>query len=113
MRQQATDITQLLDMLPSPAVILDDAGLIVAANPAMARCLLVAPAEFVGRALADWAMDAAALRAFLAQDDVASAELPFRAGDGGKRSLALSLARNARSATSIVSVVDTTAYRAA
>jgi signal transduction histidine kinase len=111
-RQQASDFRQLVELLPSPAVLLDDAGRIVAANPPMARCLMAAPEELVGRALADWAADAAALRKFLAQGNAPSAELPFRAADGSNRSLALSLARDARSATVIVGVVDMTSCRA-
>jgi signal transduction histidine kinase len=112
-RHQATDVTQFLDLLPSPAVILDDSGRIVAANPPLARCLMVAQDELVGRPVADWAADAVALQKFLAQDDAPSTELLLRAADGGKRSLALSLARDTRSQTVIVSVADMSDYRAA
>jgi len=110
---QATDFSRLVDLLPSPVVILDDAGRIVAANPPMARCLMLTPEDLVGRALADWAADTAALRKFLAQDEPAPAELPFRAADGAQRWLALSLARDARAETVIVSVTDMTGCRAA
>jgi len=112
-RQQATDFRHFLDLWPSSAVILDDVGRIMAANPPMARCLMVTPEELVGRALADWAMDRAALGKFLAQDDPPPAELAFRAADGGERWLALSLARDARSQTVVVSVTDMTSCRAA
>ena len=113
MQQQATDVGHFLDLLPSSALILDAAGRVVAANPPMARCLMVAPDELVGRGLADWAMDAAALRRFLTQDDPPPVELPFRAADGSTRWLALSLARDARFQSIIVSVTDMTSCRAA
>jgi PAS domain S-box-containing protein len=109
---QLADFGAFLGLLPSPALVLDRAGRIAAANLPMARCLALAPDDLAGRELAEWAGDVPALQAFLAGETASPAEFRFRGADGSERHLALSIARDALAASVVVSVVDMTAFRA-
>src|SRR5580658_9062228 len=98
---------------PSPATVLDPLGRIVAANAAMARCLMATPAAMDGQPLAAWAKDRAALNRHLGAPGGMSRAFVFRAGDGTERCLDLSIAKSAFIDGDLVIAADVTSRHAA
>src|SRR5580658_11376610 len=98
---------------PSPATVLDPLGRIVAANAAMARCLMATPAAMDGQPLAAWAKDRAALNRYLRAPGGMSRAFVFRAGDGTERCLDLSIAKSAFIDGDLVIAADVTSRHAA
>jgi PAS domain S-box-containing protein len=105
------DAVQWVVHAPSPALAVDADGRIGAANGAMARLLGSDAAQLVGKELARWSIEPAALRGFLATKGNTTAELRFRAADGVERSLLLSIATGTLAGGRVVSAVDMTAQR--
>jgi PAS domain S-box-containing protein len=95
---------------PSPAMVLDPSGHIVAANAAMERCLKVTTAMLAGEPLQAWAKDPATLSRYLREPTPAPREFVFRAADGAERYLCLSIAKNAFADSDLVTVTDTTSH---
>jgi PAS domain S-box-containing protein len=106
------DAAQWVEHAPAPALAIDADGRIAAANSAMARLLGSETVELLGKELARWSIDAPALRNFLATKVSTTAELRFRATQGGERCLALSMAPGTLAGGRVVTVVDMTEIRA-
>jgi PAS domain S-box-containing protein len=98
---------------PSPAVVLDPLGQIVAANEGMARCLDAATASIVGQPFTAWAKDPVALGRFLSAPAEAPGVFVFRAGDRAERQLQLSIAKNAFPGGDLVVAADMTSQHSA
>jgi two-component system, cell cycle sensor histidine kinase and response regulator CckA len=99
----------LIDRFPSPALVVDEGCRIVAANEAMAFCLATDAGALAGRALTDWAFDAAELRDFLRRGG-APREFRFHAQDGKGRWLLLALSKGAAGEGDLLGVADVTPY---
>jgi PAS domain S-box-containing protein len=105
----AREMASVVGRFPSPAIIVDEQCVIVAANRKMARCLAEAESELRGRALTDWAFDPNHLRDFLRRGGEPS-EFRFRGEDGRERWLLLAVAKMATGRHDLVSVADVTPY---
>jgi PAS domain S-box-containing protein len=95
---------------PSPAMIVDPRGQIVAANAAMECCLKVTTAALGGQPLAAWAKDPAALSRFLREPTQTPCEFVFRAADGHEHHLRLSIAKKAFADRDLVTATDMTSH---
>ena len=105
----ASAMASFVGRFPSPAIVIDEECLIVAANHAMARCLAVAGSALHGRALTDWAFHPNELRDFLRRGGEPS-EFLFRGDDGKGRWLLLVLAKIAAGGHDLLSVTDLMPY---
>jgi PAS domain S-box-containing protein len=97
--------------IPTPAVALDGKGLIYAANDAMARCLGAGAQELIGTEFAGWAEYPDDLRQFLRRSDGPQQEFAFRARDGGRCAMAISMGPTDASGGNLLLGIDTTALR--
>jgi PAS domain S-box-containing protein len=97
--------------IPTPAVALDGKGLIYAANDAMARCLGVGAQALIGTEFAGWAEDPDAMREFLRRSGSRQQEFEFRARDGGKCAMAVSIGSTNAEGGNLLLGFDTTTLR--
>jgi PAS domain S-box-containing protein len=97
--------------IPTPAAALDGEGFVYAVNDAMARCLAVGPQELIGTEFAGWADDPDALREFLRRPGGRQQEFEFRARNGSRRAIAISIGSSDARNGDLLLGFDTTALR--